>query len=76
MNEHTICVVGGWDGKKRSTDVWIFDVDTNEWKILDSDPCCSLPAGKKFFEEKLILGSCIISSKKNYETACKHSAIS
>jgi len=39
--------VGGWDGKKRTTEVWTFDVNANEWTLLNPDPTSSPPAGEQ-----------------------------
>ena len=45
LNDELLCFVGGWDGKKRTSDVWLFNITHNQWTLLtphkDSDP----PAG-------------------------------
>lgn len=52
-----ICFVGGWDGKKRANDVWIFDTEHLEWYQLNPSPKSDAPVGMHF---KL---SCLVQIK-------------
>jgi len=45
LNDVLICIVGGWDGKKRTNDVWLFDVRKSEWTELKPEPKSDPPAG-------------------------------
>jgi len=41
-----MCVVGGWDGKKRTADVWFFDVVALQWTLGKPTAISKPPAGE------------------------------
>ncbi|CAK8678300.1 unnamed protein product [Clavelina lepadiformis] len=45
LKDRYICVVGGWDGKKRTADVWLFDMHVYQWTLLIAMPSSNTPAG-------------------------------
>lgn len=39
------CLIGGWDGKQRTTDVWALNLDTSEWVMFNPEASNEPPAG-------------------------------
>lgn len=52
LNDRTLCIIGGWDGKKRTADVWLFDIIDCEWKLCKIDSHSSTPAGNIFLNRR------------------------
>lgn len=45
MNSKWACLIGGWDGKRRTTEVWALNMDNFEWKLLTANSSNVPPAG-------------------------------